>query len=89
MSNDRYSRLEHIQNADDILLSKVAAACYAAGTSDDHDIASSRSFVYRALEEALVDTLFHVFRLTTSEARHARDLLSEYGLDDSLTGTSM
>lgn len=81
-------RLEKLYTADPTLPDAIARALWLAGTSEDSDISSSRSATYLALEMALQEVLWHVFHLTTNEARHARDLLSEYGPDDKLTGTS-
>lgn len=66
---------------------KVAEALWAAGTSDNRDIAGGRSFVYRTLEEAFKDAVWHVYGLTTPQCEHVRDLLSEYGPDDVLRDT--
>lgn len=88
MSYDRHARLEELHNADPSVPDAIARALWAAAVSDDHDIANSRAAVYRLLETALEDALFHVFKLTAPEAHHARDLLSEYGPDDTLTGTT-
>jgi hypothetical protein len=56
-------------------------------TSDDVNIASSDSPVYRAAEKALISAIREEHGVSLKVARAARQLLSEYGPDDSLTGT--
>lgn len=87
MTYDRLGRVNHIRESDSEVPQKIAEALWAVATSDVHGIADGRGTVYRTLELALNDALFWVYKLTDPEAEHARDLLSEYGPDDSLTGT--
>lgn len=70
-----------------MFVQKTAEALWAANATENHEIAGSRSFIYRSLEEALKDAVWHVYGLPQSQCEHVRDLLSEYGPDDCLHGT--
>lgn len=66
---------------------KIAEALWAAATSENRNIAWGRGTVYRALELALEDALFHVYDIGGRTADHVRDLLSELGPNDGAYGT--
>lgn len=66
----------------------AAEALWNAATSERYDIAWCRSPLYKQLERAFVTSVRLVYGLGAIRAGQVRELLAEYGPDDSLTGTN-
>lgn len=79
---------DHIGVQEAHAVSHLAEAMWAIATSDKHNVADGRGTVYVLTETALLHAIWHIYGLTDDQCRHVRDLLSEYGPDDQLTGTS-
>lgn len=66
----------------------AAEALWQAATSENINLAWSRSPAYVALERAFIVSVRTVYGLGERRAGRVRELLAEYGPDDSLSGTS-
>lgn len=73
---------------DMILAQRMAEQVYAIATCENHDIAWSRSPVYRHMDLAFRAAVQVAYSVTPLTAGRVRDLLSQYGPDDSLQGTT-
>lgn len=65
----------------------IASALWNVATSEDRRLSSGDSRTYRHLEIALIDAIRVVYHVNRKRANQVRDLLAEYGPDDSLYGT--
>lgn len=70
------------------LAQQAAELLWSCAISDDSAIAYYRSPVYQAAEAAFTWAVREAYSLTDIQAMAVRDLLAEYGPDDSLTGTT-
>jgi hypothetical protein len=73
---------------DQVYVQRLAEMMWKTATSENHAIARYDLPVYANLERALIAAIREVYGLTLLKARRVRDLLSKYGPDDSLTGTT-
>lgn len=74
-------------SSDLALAQTMAEALWAVATSENNAIARYDSPTYRHAEQAFIASVQTVYGITRDRARRVRDLLCEYGPDDSLTGT--
>lgn len=70
------------------LVQTIAVALWEAATSDNREISTYNTIIYRSLERALIESIKTVYHVGPTRARKVRDLLAEYGPDDSLQGTN-
>jgi hypothetical protein len=61
---------------------RAAEMLWTAATCEDHNVASSRSPVYRAAEQLFTSAVIVAYELDAETAQEVRDLLSELGPND-------
>src|SRR3954454_24739845 len=66
----------------------LAERMWAVATSEDHEAAWCRGDIYRTADSELHGALMTAYGITDQAADRVRALLSEYGPDDSLQGTT-
>lgn len=66
----------------------LAERMWSVATSDDHEIAWYRSDAYRAADSELHGALMAAYGINDETVDRVRALLSEYGPDDALQGTT-
>lgn len=71
-----------------VLAQRMAEMMWKVATAEDHAIAWSRCPLYKHQEQAFMATVQVAYGCSRLIARRVRDLLSEYGPDDSLQGTT-
>jgi hypothetical protein len=67
---------------------RAAEYMWTVATSDDHNVAAWNCDVYATAERALLAAIRLAYGLGATRAKYVRNLLAEYGPDDSLTGTT-
>lgn len=88
MPNDVTTEKLELAERERKLCQAIADALWQAATSENHEIAGYRSATYQGLQRAFVAAIREVYHLGPVRANKVRDLLAEYGPDDSLQGTT-
>lgn len=73
---------------DMVLAQRMAETMWAIATSTNHAIAVYSTPVYLHMEQAFLSAVQVAYSCSRLTARRVRDLLAEYGPDESLQGTS-